>query len=186
MSTECCSLPSCLLKANLPINTWEALKGKGLPDSSSNEWFAIVSLFEKSTVQRNDKREIADFLGAKLKLFSDRLHTELRRRNGGKLPDGARIYKEKRQKIMASIPFGATPTTFAVGDAAAAEGSSPRPDGAAVGEACGGGAQGPSAPPPSDASFPGGVPPSRMAPSSGAPLGACPVAPALAAGPPPV
>ena len=186
MSTECCSLPSCLLKANLPINTWEALKGKGLPDSSSKEWFAIVFLFEESPAQRNDKKEIANFLGANYDTFSRRLHDELRRRNRGKLPDGARVNKEKRQKIMASIPFGANPTTFAVGDAAAAEGSSPRPDGAAVGEACGGGAQGPSAPPPSDASFPGGVPPSRMAPSSGAPLGACPVAPALAAGPPPV
>ena len=185
MSFECCSLPSILLRANFPSITWEALKGKGLPDSSSNEWFAIVSLFEKSTVQRNDKREIAEFLGAKLESFCCRLHTELKRRNRGKLPDGVRLIKEKRQKIMASIPFGAPPTTFAVGDAAAAEGSSPRPDGAAVG-ACGERAQDPLAPPPSDASFPGGVPPSRMAPSSGAPLGACPVAPALAAGPPPV
>ena len=185
MSFECCSLPSCLLRANLPSITWEALKGKGLPDSSSKEWFAIVFLFEESPAQRNDKREIANFLGANYDAFSRRLHNELRRRNGGKVPDGARVNKEKRQKIMASIPFGATPTTFAVGDAAAAEGSSPRPDGAAVG-ACGERAQDPLAPPPSDASVPGGVPPSRMAPSNGAPLGACPVAPALAAGPPPV
>jgi hypothetical protein len=128
-------LPSCLARADHPNITWEDLKGKGLPESFTKEWFVIVSIFENEEIpaQRKDKREIATFLNANLHTLTARLHSELRRSNGGKLPDGARLIKEKSQKIMASVPFGTTPTTFAVGGAMAAEGSSRRgPDGAAA------------------------------------------------------
>ena len=135
MSFECPSspgLPPCFSRADHPNILWKDLKGKGLPDSSSIEWLAIVSIFERSPAKK-DKREIADFLCAPLHSFTRRLHLDLKRRNNGNLPHGARLIKEKRQKSMACVPSEATTTTpeLEAGGAAAAEESSRPAAGAA-------------------------------------------------------
>ena len=55
-----------------------------MPDASSKEWQAIVSLFidEKSPAQRGDKQKIVDFLMAKRDAFVFRLNDDIKRRFG--------------------------------------------------------------------------------------------------------
>ena len=78
---------------------WDLWRGRGMPDASSKEWQAIVSLLidEKSPAQRGnnqDKHKIVDFLMPKRDAFVFRLNNDTKRRFGAsKLPEGARIYK---------------------------------------------------------------------------------------------
>ena len=74
-----------------------------MPDASSKEWQAIVSLFidDKRPAQRGDKQKIVDFLMAKRESFFSRLNDDIKRRFGtSQLPEGARIYKPKRKTMM--------------------------------------------------------------------------------------
>ena len=108
---------------------WDLWRGQGLPDPSSAEWHAIVSLFvdEKRPAQKGDKQNIVDFLMAKRSTFHFRLTHDIKRRFGAsKLPEGARIYKPKRKTMMDSSEEA--PTTSA---AAVDEESSRPPAGAA-------------------------------------------------------
>jgi hypothetical protein len=153
--------------------SWENMRGGGLPDHSSNEWNLIVSFFEKGHGERSDQTELVKFFGGnaeKSSTFRTRLHCDLKRRSkGGKIPEVARINKQR--KTIDNVSVRATPMiSESLGGAAAAEGSPPLPDGASArprppptrrgrlpddparrwagggAEACGGGAQGPPAP----------------------------------------
>ena len=100
-----------------------------MPDASSKEWQAIVSLFidEKRPAQRGDKQKIVDFLMAKRDASVFMLNDDIKRRFGtSQLPEGARIYKPKRKTMVDSSEEA--PTTSA---AVAAEESSRPPAGAA-------------------------------------------------------
>ena len=127
----CSSIPTIFLNDRSGI-AWEPLRGKGLPCSFSPEWHAIVSLFvnvgdNERPAQRNDKSNIARFLGANPDTFKHRLNDDINRRYGtSKLPEGARIYKAKRKTMVDSSEEA--PATSA---AAAAEESSRPPAGAA-------------------------------------------------------
>jgi hypothetical protein len=106
--------------------SWENMRGGGLPDHSSNEWNLIVSFFEKGHGERSDQTELVKFFGGnaeKSSTFRTRLHCDLKRRSkGGKIPEVARINKQR--KTSDNVSVRATPMiSESLGGAAAAEGS---------------------------------------------------------------
>jgi hypothetical protein len=173
MSSDNQSLPRSLAQINTISKTkiaWEEMRGKGLPDTWTNEWMVIVNLFQEGNGHRNDQTELNTFFHGvhanhrTYNALNERLRWELKRRGNGKINDCARINKKPKSMARECAPL----TTPAI--AAAAEGSPPLPDGASArprppptrrgrlpddparrwagggAEACGGGAQGPPAP----------------------------------------
>jgi hypothetical protein len=132
------NLPRSLVQINLQnpsTVSWENMRGGGLPDHSSNEWNLIVSFFEKGHGERFDQTELVKFFcgnAEKSSTFRARLHGDLKRRSkGGKIPEVARINKQR--KTIDNVSVRATPMiSESLGGAAAAEGSPPLPDGASA------------------------------------------------------
>ncbi len=127
------SLPRSLAQINTISKikiAWEEMRGKGLPDPSTNAWIVIVNLFHEGNGQRKDKSELNAFfhgIHANIKTYhalNERLRLELKRRGNGKINDCARINKKPKSIARECAPL----TTPAI--AAAAEVSPPLPDGA--------------------------------------------------------
>ena len=139
MSADFPSLPRILEQINTINKTkipWEEFRGKGLPDSSTNAWSVIVNLFQEGGGQRNDQSELDKFFNGihaghrTYNALNERLRLELKRRGNGKISDCARINKQQKSMALECAP--STTPALAFEGAAAAEGSSSRPDGAAA------------------------------------------------------
>ena len=57
---------------------WNLLIENGLPDGSVNEWNPTLWFSQNNVAVKDDKNQIAAYLGAKFETFTHKLHTDLR------------------------------------------------------------------------------------------------------------
>ena len=97
--------------------SFEAYQGpwrsEHLPGPFTPEWESIVSYFDLGAGSFSEKSEIARYFRTSPSIFTQKLNRDLKARNGGVLPDAARMKRKRRIKDESSSKVPNFPASVA-------------------------------------------------------------------------